>query len=152
LNQSVILKYKQKQLLNERNLPMVELNEKELCLDIHEKLSWDHSVKYIFDEIKEELSDWYENNLEDIENTGEAFDATSAEMEDCKKFLDDVNGMEKDWPRELKIETLKNIMDHWEQETYRCDCEVSIFDEDIIREGIFQTIEENYGFDGRMGY
>ena len=131
---------------------MVELNEKNLCLDIHEQLSWDHSVKYIFDEIKEELSDWYENNLEDIKNTGEAFDATPAEMEDCKKFLDDVNGMEKEWSRELKIETLKNIMDHWEQETYRCDCEVSIFDEDIIREGIFQTIEENYGFDGRMGY
>lgn len=131
---------------------MVELNEKDLCLDIHEQLSWDHSVKYIFDEIKEELSDWYENNLEDIKNTGEAFDATSADMEDCKKFLDDVNGMEKEWSRELKIETLKNIMDHWEQETYRCDCEVSIFDEDIIREGIFQTIEENYGFDGRMGY
>ena len=131
---------------------MVELNEKDLCLDIHEQLSWDHSVKYIFDEIKEELSDWYENNLEDIENTGEAFDATPGEMEDCKKFLDNVNGMEKDWPRELKVETLKNIMDHWEQETYRCDCEVSIFDEDIIREGIFQTIEENYGFDGRMGY
>ena len=131
---------------------MVELNEKDLCLDIHEQLSWDHSVKYIFDEIKEELSDWYENNLEDIENTGEAFDATPAEMEDCKKFLDDVNGMEKDWSKELKIETLKNIMDHWEQETYRCDCEISIFDEDIIREGIFQTIEENYDFDGRMGY
>lgn len=131
---------------------MVELNEKELCLDIREQLSWDHSVKYVFDEIKDELTDWYENNLEDIENTGEAFDATPAEMEDCKKFLDDVNGMEKDWSRELKIETLKNIMDHWEQETYRCDCEVSIFDEDIIREGIFQTIEENYGFDGRMGY
>lgn len=131
---------------------MVELNEKELCLDIHEQLSWDHSVKYIFDEIKEELSDWYENNLEDIKNTGEAFDATPEDMEDCKKFLDDVNGMEKDWSKELKLETLKNIMDHWEQETYRCDCEVSIFDEDIIREGIFQTIEENYGFDGRMGY
>ena len=131
---------------------MVELNEKDLCLDIHEQLSWDHSVKYIFDEIKEELSDWYENNLEDIKNTGEAFDATPADMEDCKKFLDDVNGEEKEWSRELKIETLKNIMDHWEQETYRCDCEVSIFDEDIIREGIFQTIEENYGFDGRMGY
>lgn len=131
---------------------MVELNEKELCLDIHEKLSWDHSVKYIFDEIKEELSDWYENNLEDIENTGEAFDATPEDMEDCKKFLDDVKGEEKEWSRELKIETLKNIMDHWEQETYRCDCEVSIFDEDIIREGIFQTIEEEFNFDGRMGY
>jgi hypothetical protein len=133
---------------------MVELNEKDLCLDIREQLSWDHSVKYIFDEIKEELSDWYENNLEDIENTGEAFDATPEDMENCKKFLDTVkeNGMEKDWPRELKIETLKNIMDHWEQETYRCDCEISIFDEDIIREGIFQTIEEEFDFDGRMGY
>ena len=131
---------------------MVELNEKDLCLDIHEQLSWDHSVKYIFSEIIEELSDWYENNLEDIENTGEAYDATPEEMEDCKKFLDEVAGMENNWPRELKIETLKNIMNHWETATYRDDCEISIFDEDIIREGIFQTIEENYGFDGRMGY
>lgn len=131
---------------------MVELNEKDICLEIREQLSWDHSVKWIFDEIKGELTDWYENNLEDIKNTGEAFDATPKDMEDCKKFLDDVNGEEKEWSRELKIETLKNIMDHWEQETYRCDCEISIFDEDIIREGIFQTIEENYDFDGRMGY
>ena len=131
---------------------MVELNEKDLCLDIREQLSWDHSVKFIFNEIIEELSDWYENNLEDIENTGEAFDATPKDMENCKKFLDTVNGMEKDWPRELKIETLKNIMEHWEKETYRYDCEVSIFHEDIIREGIFQTIEEEFDFDGRMGY
>lgn len=131
---------------------MVELNEKDLCLEIREQLSWDHSVKFIFNDIIEELSDWYENNLEDIENTGEAFDATPKDMENCEKFLDAVNGMEKDWPRELKIETLKNIMEHWETETYRNDCEVSIFDEDIIREGIFQTIEEEFDFDGRMGY
>lgn len=131
---------------------MVELNEKDLCLEIREQLSWDHSVKFVFNEIIEELSDWYENNLEDIENTGEAFDATPKDMENCEKFLDVVNGMEKDWPRELKIETLKNIMEHWETVTYRDDCEVSIFDEDIIREGIFQTIEEEFDFDGRMGY
>ena len=130
---------------------MVELNEKDLCLEIREQLSWDHSVKFIFNEIKEELSDWYENNLDDIKNTGEAYDATPEDMENCKKFLDAVNGMENDWPRELKIETLKNIMNHWEAETYRYDCEISIFDENIIREGIFQTIEENYGFDGCIG-
>ena len=131
---------------------MVELNEKDLRLEIREQLSWDHSVKFIFNEIVEELSDWYDNNLEDIKNTGEAFDATPKDMENCEKFLDAVNGMESEWPRELKLETLKNIMEHWERVTYRDDCEVSIFDEDIIREGIFQTIEEEFDFDGRMGY
>ena len=131
---------------------MVELNEKDLCLELREQLSWDHSVKFIFNEIIEELSDWYENNLEDIKNTGEAFDATPKDMENCEKFLDAVNGMESEWSRELKLETLKNIMEHWERVTYRDDCEVSIFDEDIIREGIFQTIEEEFDFDGRMGY
>jgi hypothetical protein len=43
-------------------------------------------------------------------------------------------------------------MEHWDTVSYRDDCEVSIFDEDIIREGIFQTIEEEFDFDGRMGY
>ena len=131
---------------------MIELNEKDLCLEIREQLSWDHSVKNIFSEIIEELSDWYENNLDDIKNTGEAYDATPEEMEDCKKFLDAVSGMENDWSKELKLETLKNIMEHLEIATYRYDCKTSIFDEDIIRAGIFETIEENYGFDGRMGY
>lgn len=131
---------------------MVELNEKDLCLEIREQLSWDGSVKHIFNEIKEELSDWYENNLEDIKNTGEAFDATPKDMENCKKFLDAVNGMENDWPREFKVAILKNIMDHWDTVSYREDCEVSIFDEDIIREGIYQTIEDKFNFDGRMGY
>ena len=131
---------------------MVELNEKDLCLEIREQLSWDHSVKNIFSEIIEELTDWYENNLDDIKNTGEAYDATSEDMENCKKFLDTVNGMENDWSRELKLETLKNIMERWNTLSYKWDSEVSIFDEDIIREGIYQTVEENYGFDGRMGY
>ena len=126
---------------------MIELNEKDLCLEIHEQLSWDHSVKHIFNEIKEELSDWYENNLEDIKDTGEAYDATLEDMDNCKKFLDSLNGTENDWPRELKVETLKNIMERWETMVN----EDSIFDEDVIREGIYQTIEEQFDFDGRMG-
>lgn len=130
---------------------MVELNEKDLCIEVRKQLSWNHTVRYIINEIKEELTDWYESNLDDMEETGLAYDATYEDMDNCKKFLDSLNGTENDWPRELKIETLKNIMDHWEAVTYRDDCEASIFDEDIIREGIYQTIEEEFNFDGRMG-
>ena len=131
---------------------MVELNEKDLCLELREQLSWDHSVKHIFNEIKEELADWYENNLEDIKENGIAYDATYDDMENCGRFLDAVSDMEKDWLKEFKVAILKNIMEHWNNVSYMDDCEVSIFDEDIIREGIFQTIEEEFNFDGRMGY
>lgn len=131
---------------------MVELNEKDLCIEVHEQLSWDGSVKFVFNEIKEELSDWYENNLEDIKEDGIAYDASYEDMENCGKFLDFVSDMEKDWSREFKVAILKNIIEHWNNVSYREDCEVSIFDEDIIREGIFQTIEEEFDFDGRMGY
>ena len=131
---------------------MVELNEKDLCIEVHEQLSWDGTVKFVFNEIKEELSDWYENNLEDIKEDGIAYDASYEDMENCGKFLDFVSDMEKDWSREFKVAVLKNIIEHWNNVSYREDCEVSIFDEDIIREGIFQTIEEEFDFDGRMGY
>lgn len=131
---------------------MVELNEKDLCIEVHEQLSWDGSVKFVFNEIKEELLDWYENNLEDIKEDGIAYDASYEDMENCGKFLDFVSDMEKDWSREFKVAVLKNIIEHWNNVSYREDCEVSIFDEDIIREGIFQTIEEEFDFDGRMGY
>lgn len=131
---------------------MVELNEKDLCIEVREQLSWDGSVKLAFEGIRQELDDWYENNLEDIKETGIAYDASYEDMENCGRFLDYVSGMEKDWPREFKVAVLKNIMDHYDTVSYREDCEVSIFDEEIIREGIYQTIEEEFNFDGRMGY
>lgn len=130
---------------------MVELNEKDLCLEIREQLSWDGSVKFAFEEIRQELEDWYENNLEDIKETGIAYDASYEDMENCGNFLDYASCMEKDLSREFKVAILKNIMEHWNNVSYRDDCEVSIFDEDIIREGIYQTIEEEFDFDGRMG-
>jgi hypothetical protein len=126
---------------------MVELNEKDLCLEIRESLSWDGSVKSVLEDIHQELKDWYENNLEDIKETGEAYDATPEEMEDCKKILDFID-MENDLPKEFKVAILKNIMENWEMS----DIESSIFDNYIIREGIYQTIEEEFNFDGRMGY
>lgn len=131
---------------------MVELNEKDLCIEVKEQLCWDGSVKSVFEDICQELKDWYENNLEDIKETGIAYDASYDDMENCGKFLDFASCMEKDESREFKVAILKNIMDHWDTVFYREDCEVSIFNEDIIREGIFQTIEDEFNFDGRMGY
>lgn len=124
---------------------MVELNEKDLCLEIHEYLTWDNSVKYVFEDIHQEIKDWYEINLDDINEN----DVTPDEMEECGKFLDAINKMGNDLKRELKVAILKNIMEHWEMVMYRNYCKSSIFDDDVIREGIYQTIEDEFNFDAR---
>ena len=124
---------------------MVELNEKDLCLEIREYLTWDNSVKCVFEDIHNEIKDWYENNLEDIDENDDNLD----EMENCGRFLDTINNMGKDLTRDFKVAILKNIMEHWEMVMYRNYGESSIFDDDVIREGIYQTIEERFNFDAR---
>ena len=124
---------------------MVELNEKDLCLEIREYLTWDNSVKYVFEDIHKEIKDWYEHNLEDIDENDNNLD----EMENCGRFLDTINNMGKDLTREFKVAILKNIMEHWEMVMYRNYGKSSIFDDDVIREGIYQTIEEEFNFDAR---
>ena len=124
---------------------MVELNEKDLCLEIREYLTWDNSVKYVFEDIHREIKDWYENNLEDIDENDNNLD----EMENCGRFLDTINNMGKDLTRDFKVAILKNIMEHWEMVMYRNYGKSSIFDDDVIREGIYQTIEERFNFDAR---
>ena len=124
---------------------MVELNEKDLCLEIREYLTWDNSVKYVFEDIHREIKDWYENNLEDIDENDNNLD----EMENCRQFLDTINNMGKDLTRDFKVAILKNIMEHWEMVMYRNYGKSSIFDDDVIREGIYQTIEEEFNFDAR---
>ena len=124
---------------------MVELNEKDLCLEIREYLTWDNSVKYVFEDIHQEIKDWYENNLDDINEN----DVERDEMENCGRFLDTINNMGKDLTREFKVAILKNIMEHWEMVMYRNYGKSSIFDDDVIREGIYQTIEEEFNFDAR---
>ena len=127
---------------------MVELNEKDLCLEIREYLTWDNSVKYVFEDIHQEIKDWYENNLEDIDENDEN-DNNLDEMKNCGRFLDTINNMGKDLTREFKVAILKNIMEHWEMVMYRNYGKSSIFDDDVIREGIYQTIEEEFNFDAR---
>ena len=124
---------------------MVELNEKDLCLEIREYLTWDNSVKYVFEDIHQEIKDWYENNLDDINENDDNLD----EMKNCGRFLDTINNMGKDLTRDFKVAILKNIMEHWEMVMYRNYGKSSIFDDDVIREGIYQTIEEEFNFDAR---
>ena len=119
---------------------MVELNEKDLCLEIREYLTWDNSVKYVFEEIHQEIKDWYDINESDDEVD---------QIDDCRRFLDAINKMGKDLTRDFKVAILKNIMEHWEMVMYRNYCNSSIFDDDVIREGIYQTIEEKFNFDAR---
>ena len=127
---------------------MVELNEKDLCLEIREYLTWDNSVKYVFEDIHQEIKDWYENNLEDIDENDEN-DNNLDEMENCGRFLDTINNIGNDLTRDFKVAILKNIMEHWEMVMYRNYGKSSIFDDDVIREGIYQTIEEEFNFDAR---
>ena len=127
---------------------MVELNEKDLCLEIREYLTWDNSVKYVFEDIHQEIKDWYENNLEDIDENDEN-DNNLNEMENCGRFLDTINNIGNDLTRDFKVAILKNIMEHWEMVMYRNYGKSSIFDDDVIREGIYQTIEEEFNFDAR---
>ena len=124
---------------------MVKLNEKDLCLEICEYLTWDNSAKYVFEDIHKEIKDWYENNLEDIDENDNNLD----EMVNCGRFLDTINNMGKDLTRDFKVAILKNIMEHWEMVMYRNYGNSSIFDDDVIREGIYQTIEEEFNFDAR---
>ena len=124
---------------------MVELNEKDLCLEIREYLTWDNSVKYVFEDIHQEIKDWYENSLEDINENDDNLD----EMKNCGRFLDTINNMGKDLTRDFKVAILKNIMEHWEMVMYRNYGKSSIFDDDVICEGIYQTIEEEFNFDAR---
>ena len=124
---------------------MVELNEKDLCLEIREYLTWDNSVKYVFEDIHQEIKDWYENNLEDIDENDNNLD----EMENCGRFLDTINNMGNDLTRDFKVAILKNIMEHWDMVMYKNYDKSSIFDDDVIREGIYQTIEDEFNFDAR---
>ena len=124
---------------------MVELNEKDLCLEIREYLTWDNSVKHVFEDIHQEIKDWYENNLEDIDENDNNLD----EMENCGRFLDTINNMGNDLTRDFKVAILKNIMEHWDMVMYKNYDKSSIFDDDVIREGIYQTIEDEFNFDAR---
>lgn len=119
---------------------MFEINEKDCSIEIKECLTWEGSVLPRLDAIKDELENIYDINKDDLD------DMTKEDLENCKNALDAIKaGLSQ---RE-KVAILCEIINYFEQVTYREDIEVSIFAQDIIEEGIYRFIEEEFEFDAR---
>ena len=101
---------------------MVEVNEKDLSLEIKETLSFQHCVQNVYDEAYSE----FEYNKEDYDE------------EVVNKFLN------YELTDEDKIEMLNNIKDEYEYNCCHDDGEVSIFDYNVIRKVVDTFIEEHF--------
>ena len=108
---------------------MVEVNESSICLEIKESLSFECNVQCIYDDIKGEVKDAYENEdlIEDDIEAGEAFINYELTVSD-------------------KLKILEYIKDDYEYESCQAEYEVSIFDEDGIRKAINDWVEETFEF------
>lgn len=108
---------------------MVEVNESNVCLEIKETLSFECTVQSIYDEIKGEVQDAYENEylIEDDIEAGEAFINYKLTISD-------------------KLKILEYIKDDYEYNSCQAEYEVSIFDEDGIRKAINDWVEETFEF------
>ena len=119
---------------------MFEINEEDCSIEIKECLTWEGSVLPRLECIKEEIQNIYDINKEDSD------DMTEEDLENCKNALD---AIEAGLGQREKVTILCEIINYFEQVTYREDIEVSIFAQDIIEEGIYRFIEEEFYFDAR---
>lgn len=119
---------------------MFEINEKDCSIEIKEYLTWEGSVLPCLDVIKEELENIYDINKDDFD------DMTEEELKNCKNALDAIKA---GLGQRERIAILSEIINYFEQVTYRNDIEVSIFAHDIIEEGIYRFIEDEFEFDAR---
>ena len=105
----------------------IKFNEQEIC--ISEVLSWEHHVLPRFEEIKENLKDWFENEASPDDDS----------YEGVKEFLN------TKLTKENINDILVNIKEIYESESNYED-NVSIFDERIIDKAIAYFIE-NFDID-----
>lgn len=110
---------------------MIEINEKDLSIEIKEVLSWNNHIDRMYDDIRGDIEYNYESEKEKYNDDV---------LDGMKKFL------ENELTKEKKIEILEKIKEDYEYNTYRYDWEVSIFDEDNITKSINDWIEDNFGF------
>ena len=111
---------------------MIEINENEIEIEIKETLSFKHHVQHIFDDVYAEVKDNLETYPEDYDED---------ELEARKEFLD------HELTKEDKLEILEIIKDKYEYESCSLEYEVSIFDEDNIRDCICEWINGNFEFE-----
>lgn len=107
---------------------MTTIDEEKLEIQISETLSFSYDVQPRIEEVIE--------NIEDRLKEGEYEES----KEDVRRFL------QYTMTQEDKVKILRNIVEDYEQELYRSDCVVTIFDEDGILRGINQWIEEKFDF------
>lgn len=109
---------------------MINFNKKELVVEVTEYFTWDHVKQYfgtIITDISQFDDDVYDDNKDAIENL----------LEDCQT---------KELTHQEKAEIMEYILDYWD---FNNDETSTLWDSDVIREGIFQWIEDNYHFDAR---
>ena len=125
---------------------MYKLNEKSLEIEITETLSFENHIKPKLDDIAEEFGyELEEANIdfsEDNEDQDQEFDSDMDRLRNIKKFMDDYNN--DNLSHDDYIEILETVYSHWEYITSDGMINSSIFDEDIIKEGIFDWLETNY--------
>jgi hypothetical protein len=108
---------------------MVTINSETFEIEIKEIFSFDVNALPILNKIKEELKWELDNNSvyeDDIEDVKEciSYELTSND----------------------KIRILECIKNEYEFRIYRSDCEISMFDPEIIEYGVSNWIEEQFGF------
>lgn len=108
---------------------MINFNKDELIVEVTEYLTWNYVEGY-WNSIITDISQF------DDEECGDNKDAIESFLEDCQ------NGLTK----KEKVEIMECIIDYWD---FNNDEFSTLWDSDVVREGIFQWIEENYHCDLR---
>lgn len=126
---------------------MFKLNEDSLEIEITEILSFDNHIKPKLDEIADDLSQEldesdYDFSDDNEEQNQEEFDSDEDKLRNIKHFIDDYNNdnISHDEYKDL----LETVYSHWEYVTCDGFDNRSVFDEDIIKEGIYEWLENNY--------
>jgi hypothetical protein len=124
----------------------IEVNEDLDVIEIIETMSFEHHVLPVIHQIREELQDWYDTESEDPSEVDNP--CLAEDLESCKSFLDDT--VDDNWNKRWKTVCLCEIVNEYERECNYHVYEPSIFDEEIIRKGVENFIEEEWGFDPRF--
>lgn len=109
---------------------MIDFNRDELTVEVTEYFTWDHVERH-FGTIITDISQFDDEDCEDNKDAIENF------LEDCQG---------KELTKEEKAEIMECILDYWD---FNNDETSTLWDSDVIREGIFQWIENNYHCDLR---
>lgn len=110
---------------------MINFKRDELTVEITEYFTWYHVQKY-WGIIVTDIGQFDDDVI------------CSDDKDAIENFLEDYQ--DKELTKEEKAEIMEYILDHWD---FNADETSTLWDSDVIREGIFQWIENNYHFNAR---